>query len=116
MLKRSQDAASSPRQAASRSRVIAHLQSDLESHGWLVFRDARECSPFALIALGSPQSAPVGRSWPPGLRWVGMSLSARRDGPAFDPDELRDLARAYGGRACFVELARAGGYPVRISW
>lgn len=96
--------------------ALAALQQHFESHGWLVFRTAMDRDPFALIAIASPRSSPPSLGWPAGTRWVGVAIVRTRGNPRFEPEELRDVARAYGGRACFTGPERLGWDVRWLEW
>lgn len=115
MIQHPRRATRSSRRAGAR-RALAALQQLLESHGWLVFRDARERSPFDLVALPSARSSPVSRQWPTDAEWVGVVASRVPGERRFEPGELRDLAAAHGGRACFLALDHDDDPVGSLSW
>lgn len=88
----------------------------LESLGWLVVACAEAEGPFDLYALPSSRSRPVAGLGVPMGRWLGISVRQREEGavgPGFERDELRELARTHGGKACFAVRA-AGRGRVRL--
>jgi hypothetical protein len=86
-------------------RAEHEVRHHLESLGWLVLRSAGSKGPFDLVAFPSARSrGPEGIRADRG-RWLGISVRSNRRGrhqAEFERDELRDLAKAHGGRACFV--------------
>lgn len=94
------------RTAADKS-AVSRVRRRLEALGWLVIVGLGD-DPFELIAMPSRRSEPVIEIQAlPGRRWLGVSSTGWwtiPGNPEGARDELRKLARAHGGTACFLGL------------
>jgi len=93
-----------PRTRRGLRRIVRRL---LESRGWLVVRTRGRGEAFDLVAFPRRHAR-----WPRSLRdrqacWVGVRIGKEERPGEFEAHELRDLARGYGGRACFARFVPA---------